>query len=68
MWVPKLNILKQKEEKIINMLSRVGCGNGEYSVDNVEVLDYGSPLTTCIILHSLHFVKSKPRCVGTCPQ
>lgn len=50
------------------MLSGVGCGNGEYSVDNVEVLDYSSLLTTCIILHSLHFVKAKPRCVGTCPQ
>lgn len=52
MWVPKLSILKQNEETIISMLSRVGCGSGDYFVDNVEVVDHGSPLATCIILPS----------------
>lgn len=45
----------------------MGGGNSEYFVANVEVLGYGSPPTTCIILQS-HFVIAKSRCADTYPQ
>lgn len=34
------------------MLLRVGCGSGDYFVDNVEVVDYGFFFVICIILLS----------------
>lgn len=46
------------------MLLRMDCGNSsEYFVDNVEVLEYGSLPTTCIILKN-HCILLKPNLDG----
>lgn len=49
------------------MLSREGCENAEYFVDNDKVLNYGSLPTICVLLCRglSHFVKAKSRCADT---
>lgn len=42
------------------MLSREGCENAEYFVDNDKVLDYGSLPTICVLLCRVFHILLKP--------